>query len=244
MFSYFELCRNKYLYSSAQKKTEQSNIKPITKSSASEMYLLHVSREDKFCDIITKCAVTHLTKFYRSLREDEAFKDKTCIKVMSHYKALYSFNRGRYNTTLKFCNEILEEERSCKNLNCTCFEPDCMCMKPPYCFPFQDLFDPDFNCLVGLSRLINSRFDNPYIPEIELKILDRDYTFPFIRPYFIAKYLTVQSLLKCRNDKKELLDALYQMRAGTRVPFIERVLTSFVAFRIKRMMTGCIPMID
>ena len=225
-------------------KTEQSNIKPMTDSSASEVHLLHVSREDKFCDIITKCAVTHLTKFYKSLREDKAFKDMPCVKAMSHYKALFSFKQGRYDTTWKLCNEISEEERSCENLNCTCFEPNCRCMKPPYCFPFQHLFDPDFNCLVGLSRLINSRFDNPDLSEIDHTTLDRDHTFPLIRPYFIAKYLTVQSLLKCKTDKKELLDALRQLRPGTRVPFIERVVTSFVAFRIKRMMGGCIPMID
>ena len=226
------------------KTSDQSNCKPITKTIASEMYFLHVSHEDTFCDIMIKCAVTHLTKFHRSLREDGAFKDLPCVKAMSHYKALYSFKQGCYDTTLKLCNEISEEERSCGNLNCICFDPDCGCMKPPYCFPFQDLFDPDFNCLVGLFRLINSRFDNPDASELDRMTLDRDYTFPLIRPYFIAKYLTVQSLLKCRNDKKKLLDALRQLMPGTRVPVIERVVTSFVAFRIKRMMRRCIPMID
>ena len=201
----FRIMQKQILIFLGANKTEQSNIKPITNSSASEMYSLDASREDNFCDIITKCAVTNLTKFYRSLREDEDFKDKTCVKAMSHYKALYSFKRGRYDVTLKLCNDILEEERSCENLNCTCFDPGCMCMKPPYCFPFQDLFDPDFNCLIGLFRLINSRFDNPEVSEIDRMTLDRDYTFPFIRPYFIAKYLTVQSLLKCKTDKKSYL---------------------------------------
>ena len=232
-FCLYRIMQKQISFSYGANICKRSEYKPLSHNDADGIF--QVSEKDKFHDLLTKCAVIHLTKFYRSLREDEDFKNRKCVKAMSHYKALYSFKQGRYDTTLKLCNDILMEEKSSEDLNCDCFDPFCSCMKPTHCFPFQELFDSDFICLVGLTRLINISFYYPDASEIHNLIYDRDYTLSDIRPNFIAKYLTVQSILKYKNDKRELLDALRQLMPCTY--FIERVVTKFLARLIEKTLT-------
>ena len=84
----------------------------------SESDIIQVSHSDNFPDLLRKCAVIHLTKFYQSLRMK--FKDAKCTKAVSHYKALYWYSQNRYDLVLKLYNDVLQGRKVCIR-HCFCF---------------------------------------------------------------------------------------------------------------------------
>ena len=196
-----------------------------------------VSVNDSFADVLTKCAVRHLTKFYELLRVDEDLKNIKIIKAVSHYKALYWFKRGRYDIVLKICENILEEEQLAESESLTSLiyysDPLVEFMMPTCFFPFQELFDSNVTCSMGLTFLINRCF---YIKPRYYKSsteTNYDYNSSFIRPIFIARYLTVQSLIKCGGKKEVIMLAFFQLSAKL---FIENILYMLLTFKLEKLM--------
>ena len=52
-----------------------------------------ITKDDTFSDSLTKCAVIHLTDFYRQFRENKYVKDNKLIVTCSHYMALYWYTQ-------------------------------------------------------------------------------------------------------------------------------------------------------
>ena len=196
-----------------------------------------VSVNDSFADVLTKCAVVHLTEFYELLRVDEDLKNIKIIKAVSHYKALYWFKKGRYDIVLKICEDILEEEQMAESESLTSLidysDPLVEFMMPICFFPFQELFDSNVTCSMGLTFLINRCF---YITPRFFKSsteTNYDYNPSFIRPIFIARYLTVQSLIKCGGKKEVIMLAFFQLSSKL---FIENILHMLLTFKLEKLM--------
>ena len=188
-----------------------------------------VSRTDTFEDLITKCAVTHLTKYQNSLREDTYFKNETGFKAVSHYKALYCFKLGRYDLVLKLCKATVEEEKL--SLNPTLEETDSMGRSEicTLCSTFLELFDPEFKSLIGLLMLI----DASLWEKMNLEERKEEYSIPILRPCCIAEYLYVQCLFRHNTNKLRLIRALSRL-TKYRMD-IEKSVTMYLACKINRL---------
>ena len=121
-----------------------------------ESDIIQVSQRDNFPDLLRKCAVIHLTKFYQSLRMK--FKDVKCTKAASHYEALHWYSQQRYDLVLKLCNDVLQEEKCASGIVSAFGQEDPLLqyrMMPNCLFPFQELYDSDVTSVLGLTFLIN-----------------------------------------------------------------------------------------
>ena len=195
-----------------------------------------ISEEDNFSDLMTICAVIHLTRFYQSLRND--FPYLKCTKAVSHYKALYWFRQGQYYLVLKLCEDILEEENVNHPEYSDFVENTDPLIEyrtlPSLFFPFLELYDSDVVCLFGLTYLINILFYcHPMYCKAE-RTMSRDqiYALPLISPGFIARYLKIRCAMKCKRSKTDLLGTLIQLHSGKL--FLEQVLTMFTTIRMHR----------
>ena len=199
---------------------------------------IQVSGEDNFLDLITKCAVLHLTQFHQSLKL--RFSDLIGTKTVSHYKALYWYSQQRYDLVLKLCNDVFEEAM-CETESVPVYEQDnnyypfeYEVIMPSFLFPFQELYDPDVATLLGLTLLIRIRFFcyEAHCTTGQQFIRSGRRTLPFISPVFIARYLRVRCLIKCNRQKRLLFNAIRELRSGEL--FIERSLTMFTVLKIHK----------
>ena len=75
---------------------------------------------------------------------------------MSHYKALYCFKQGRYDLVLKLCKDIVEEDTPSDISTFDSNYPLRMYIKPTFCSISLELFNSEFQSLIGMIVLIKT----------------------------------------------------------------------------------------
>ena len=203
-------------------------------TSTDECGAIHPSGEDSFQDLLTKCAVVHLTRFYQSLRTE--FVHRKCTTAVSHYKALYWFKQGQYVLVQKLCKDILEEENHPKTESFISFWSKFSHLEyriMPICeHPFLELFDSDVIALLGLARIVQFKCDMMKDIETNRNQIHLIRTLPLISPCFIARYLNVRCLLNCNRPRNEIVVALRLLLASGKM-FIEQAMAMYLTTKIR-----------
>ena len=57
---------------------------------------IQISKTDKFSDLLPKCAVIHLTCFFKMLTENLYVRGSKELETFSHYAALYWYKQKQY----------------------------------------------------------------------------------------------------------------------------------------------------
>ena len=170
-----------------------------------------IYEHDSLHSLVTKCAVIHLTQFYKQLTEDPDFKRMECIGTHSHYSALYWYKQQKFDVVLNLCQRISTEEDSLPKYNGKeTIEPPVRTrlLYLPSCFyPFQDLFDSDVICLTGVLFMV-CRTLLPVHANVEQvrdfkgdELFGRNDTpiYSVLRPRFLAQYLNCSVFNKTRE---------------------------------------------
>ena len=194
-------------------------------------YGIQISIDNKFSDLIFKCAIIHLTNFYRQFKDNEFVRRHRFMRTCWHYLALYWYSQKKYDVVLELCETIIREEEWSKPI----FMHPHMVYMPSCFFPFQDLFDSDVNCLMGMMFLIDMgsflcirNRHTMWDAEGDLNINE---ICIHIRPQFIAQYLTVRCLIELRRSDEDLVSAICRMSSKL---FMEHLLHQFIVFKVSK----------
>ena len=192
---------------------------------------IKISVDNKFSDLIFKCAIIHMTSFFRQFKESEFVKTHRFMQTCWHYLALYWYSQKKYDVVLELCGTIIKEEEMSRPI---ILHPH-MLYLPSCFFPFQDLFDSDVNCLMGLMFAVDKCallcIRNRHTMSNVEEDLNIDELCIHIRPRFIAQYLTIRCLLELGSSYEDLASALGRISSEL---FMEHLLHQFIVFKVSK----------
>ena len=195
---------------------------------------IRIKKTDKFSDLLAKCAVIHLTCFLKMITENFYVRDKKELETFSHYAALYWYKQKQYAIVLKLCDRILQEVTK-EDENDWPMHP-CLTFMPTFIHPFQDLFDSDVNCLMGLLFIIDKdlllciQSDNSEVRRTDICV--------HIRTRFLARYLRVRCLIQRGDSGGEIVSAIRELSrqlSSEHDLFLEHLLYRVLVVKVNRI---------
>ena len=123
---------------------------PCSSSSSNSEEEIQVSLSDSLEEALVKLSVEQFTKYYElKFKTVEKHGISYCVKIVSHFEALYYYRAGEYVKQLNTCDSIL----SCLKSPPGCQHQFIQCVS--VCSAFQLLFGNDVTCLTGILALID-----------------------------------------------------------------------------------------